>query len=91
MKLLGKLLTRAFSPAKKRSAPDPHYKAFRKLVGRHKLDYRVTGDGYIEIKPCAALPLGLKTVHHDWQETQNRIELCIATPDAVDSDGYYAE
>ena len=56
MKLLGKLLTRAFSPAKKRSAPDPQYKAFRKLVGRHKLDYRVTGDGYIEIKPCAAPP-----------------------------------
>ena len=56
MKLLGKLLTRAFSPAKKRSAPEPHYKAFRKLVGRHKLDYRVTGDGYIEIKPCAAPP-----------------------------------
>ena len=91
MKLLGKLLTRAFSPAKKRSAPDPHYKAFRTLVRRHKLDYRVTGDGYIEVQPCAVLPRGLKTVHHDWQETQNRIELCIATPGAVDSDGYYAE
>lgn len=36
-------------------------------------------------------PRGLKTVHHDWQETQNHIELSIATPDAVDSDGYYAE
>ncbi len=91
MKLLGKLLTRAFSPSRKRSSPDPHYRGFRKLVSRHKLDYRVIGDGYIEVRPCAALPRGLKTIHHDWQETQTRIEHCITTPDAVDSDGYYAE
>ena len=37
------------------------------------------------------LPLQPETAHHDWEETQNRIEHCIATTDAVDSDGYYAE
>lgn len=72
-------------------ADDPGYARFQNLVRTHKLEYRVTGDRYLEVKICSALPRGLKTVHHEWDETASRLKQCIGHPHMVDQDGYYAE
>lgn len=90
MKQLSRALSRMFSPTKRRVV-DPGYGRFRSLVKTHGIKYRVTRDQFLEVEPCPALPRGLKTSHLDWEESSGRIEHCIATPAAVDQDGYYSE
>ncbi len=89
--LLRKLLSQALSPVRRRPATNPDYTAFRKAVRRYQLVYRITHDQFIEIEPCAALPLGLTTAHHGWRETLDRLEHCIENPDAIGVGGHFAE
>lgn len=91
LSVLSRDLAKLFSAPKSKRKADPDYGRFRRLVAKHGLDYRIPGDGFIEIKPCAVLPRGLTTAHYDWSETLGRIEHCIASPSVVDEHGGYSE
>lgn len=88
---ISKALNKIFSAPKQKKKADPDYGRFRRLAAKHGFDYSITGDGYIQIKPCAVLPRGLVTAHYDWTETLGRIEYCIDNPSVVDEHGSYRE
>lgn len=67
-------------------------RAFVKLAKTHGLAYEIVRDcatiRYLEIAPCARFPLGLHTMHHDWAESLDRLQHCLAHPEDAASGGY---
>lgn len=80
-----------FLGAKPQRRANPDYGRFRRFALKHRLAYKIASDGFIEVQPGPAFPRGLTTPHYAWGETLERLEHCLANPDAIDAEGHYSE
>lgn len=94
MLTLQRELGRFLGGGKRRREPDLDRKereAFKRLAKQHGFTFKKTSDGYLETTPFPGFLKGFNTAFHNWPETLERLEACIADPSIMDDDGYYTE
>ena len=67
-------------------------RSFVKLAKQHGLTFKIVKDcgtiRYLEIDPCPVFPRGLETMHHDWDETLDRVQHCLDHPEEAAQGSY---
>ncbi len=92
MRTLQRELSKFFA-AKRPRQPDYDRKpraAFKAEISGLGSSFVKSRDGYIEVAPCPALPKGLVTAFHDWDDAYSRLVAVMANP-ALAPDGDYVE
>jgi hypothetical protein len=68
----------------------PCRRELKALEKKHGFKGKLERDGdwvdYV-VPPCEVFPIGLSTLHHDWFETLNRVELALDDPSILDDEG----
>jgi len=68
---LSNMLGRLFTPTATRK-PDPYYRAFRKRMKANGHQYRIAGDGYVEVRDMDGDWITAFPHYGDWSETLER-------------------
>lgn len=93
MKALSRQLGVMLGRGVKRREPDTGRKAretFRREVAAMGATFTKARDGYVEVTPCDALPLGLTTAFVDWPDALDRLRHVAEDPSRA-PDGAYSE
>lgn len=93
MRTLQRTLNSMFGMGKAPRQPDTQAKAraaFKRLATQHGFTWRKARDGYLELDPFPALPEGLTTAFHGWDDALDRVTACIADP-SLCANGSYSE